>query len=284
MSIFSKIIKGVGNVAADVFKATVVEPVASSVNSVLNKEKIDVKYSTKFGKSVGGIAEVSTDTLHGALKKVGNAFTGGYADKVADLIRTDDAKSSVVGISEFGGQKEVFKKGPLKTAGNAIQVVGSVVGDIVGAAAADKAASNFPRGEAGGTSAANMVSVNSNKNMSFLSNALTGVQNFAKSPIGQAAGNMLGSVLTNIVTPKKSNNVAQAAQQVVLQQSQNSLTPMTSQALSPVSAAALGVGDLGEILKQVGNNGKKESSLPVWLWPVVGGVAFVGYYNYFFIR
>lgn len=270
-----------GNVASDVFKATVVEPVASSVNSVLNKEKIDVKYSTKFGKTVGGIAEVSTDTLHGALKKVGNAFTGGYADKAADLIRTDDAKSSVVGISEFGGQKPVFEKGALKTAGNAIQVVGSVAGDIAGSMAAAKASKMQSGGGGTASSGASMLNVTASNNnkMSFLSNALTGVQNFAKSPIGQAAGNMLGSVLSNITAPKKNNAVAQAAQQVVLQQATNSLTPLTNQPLSAVSAAALGsnltANDIGEIIKQAGG-GKTSSSVPVWLWPVVIVVGVIG--------
>ena len=275
MSIFKKIVKGVGNVVGDVVKAVVVEPVASSVNSVFNKEVIDVKYATGAGKAIGGVAEVSTDTLHGALKKVGNAVTGGYADKLADLVRDDDAKSSVIGISEFTGQKQVFTSGPLKTAGNVIQVVGSVAGDIAGSMAVTKTNKVLEGTGGSGSMVSVAPSVSKPSNMSFLTKALTGVQNVLKSPVGQAAGNMLGSVLTNIVKPKSSNVASQTAQQVVLQQaaSPNSVSALAAPPLSPVTAAALGTNltanDVAEAIK-TGLGAKK--SVPVWLWPVVGAV------------
>lgn len=278
MSIFKKIVKGVGNVVGDVVKAVVVEPIASSVNSVFNEEKIDVKYSTKAGKAIGGVAEVSTDTLHGALKKVGNAVTAGYADKAADLIRSDNAKSSVVGISEFTGQKPVFTSGPLKTAGNVVQVVGSVAGDIAGSMAVTKTNKMLEGAGGSGSMVTAVAPAAKPSNMSFLTKALTGVQNVLKSPVGQAAGSMLSSVVSNIAKPKTSNTAAQAAQQVVLQQATtpNVVSPLAAPPMSPVTAAALGTNltanDVAEAIK-TGLGAKK--SVPVWLWPVVGGVGFL---------
>lgn len=235
-------------------------PIASTVNSITNKETIQATYNSKLFKNLGGVAESSADKLHGMLKIYANTLSAGYADKAADLIRDDDAKSSVVGINEYNDQQ--FTSGFLSKYENTTKKISAVAGAIAGQAVKDSQQNKQQSGAVAPVK-------NSNGNMSLLGNLFSGAQDFLKTPVGQAAGSMLSNVVVGALNANKTKGAGSSqAQQAVL--AQTTLPGVGTQPISLISQAALGSSKLTaeDILKTVGLTPQK-SEMPVWLWPVV---------------
>lgn len=81
MGFFKKVWSGIKDVAKGVSYVA-----AANVNSITGNE-YNPKYDTKFGRFIGKSLESSVDNLHTFFKSAGDAFTGGYASKLANKFR-----------------------------------------------------------------------------------------------------------------------------------------------------------------------------------------------------